>query len=1181
MKKNESLEWEYSVPISGKFLRIMKLTVLLLLLSCVTIFANKTYSQSSSINLNMKNTTIKQVLSEIEDLTGYNFMYSEELIDVNRKVSIIATNQSINQVLKNLFTGTNVNYKTTNRIITLSPSNNSDVTIQNITIEGKVVDSAGVPLPGVTVIIKGTTKGTITDFDGNYSLPDVPSDATLVFSFVGMKAQEIPVNGKSLIDISMREDAIGLEEVVAIGYGVQKKATLTGAVGNVKAEEMLQRPAANTTELLQGQVAGLFSLQSSGLPGADAAKLNIRGYGGNPLVLIDGIEGNLGQVDPNDIESISVLKDAAAAVYGARAGNGVILVTTKRGSDKTSQVTYHGNVSFAQPTFLPEHVNARQWAEMMTESGVNPDDYSPKHVHYDPETKRLINLVDNNDYEGYNWSDKLYRNWTPQQQHNVSARGGTSKIKYFVSAGMVDQSSNFSSGDYNFKRYNIRSNIDAQVKDNLSVSVDFSYRNSQLDKANFDVESMYNALQTAKPVYPYIHEADPTRAAASGKVQRSPYYQTLKEFSGFRDNRTKVLHGALELKYNVPFVKGLVAKARFNYDEGMSWNKTVSKPFEVWEYDALAAQEGKDPWISKGIQNTNNMKVYSSRSTELLPQVSLQYNRTMGEHTFKAMLVGETWSYKWTSLQGTRKDILSYEAPYLIYASEEGKDNAENFNTNGNIGTTERARASLIGRINYDYKGKYMAEFAMRADASAEYPKEGRWGYFPSVSAGWRISEEPFLKDNFDALNNLKLRASYGVLGNDAVSSFNYLTGYTISANDYYVFGAGAGVSSAPIISSSGLANPDITWETMKMSNVGVDATFWNGLFGFEVDVFYRLREDILAKPTEQVPSTFGASLPKTNLNKRDNRGFEISITHANKIGDFSYDITPMFSWSRGKYVDIDEDVLPVTSDLDEETLEYNKLWNARYVNEGNWDDRFWGYRSDGVFMNQEQIDNHPINQDQNDNQTLKVGDIIYKDLNDDNYIDWRDQAVIGTGGKTPGDAAALPNTMYSLDMGAKYKGFSLRLLWQGGAGYMVTFSESAAAPFQNESIPLTQHYKYRAIVAQDENGMDYITNPGNFELPPVTENGRTENNSKISDFWSYDAKYIRLKNINLSYSLPKSLMNNLGLTNCTVYFSGTNLLTFSNLGIWKDAFDPEIIEVNNKDYPPVKTVTFGIRLTL
>jgi hypothetical protein len=292
-----------------------------------------------------------------------------------------------------------------------------------------------------------------------------------------------------------------------------------------------------------------------------------------------------------------------------------------------------------------------------------------------------------------------------------------------------------------------------------------------------------------------------------------------------------------------------------------------------------------------------------------------------------------------------------------------------------------------------------------------------------------------------------------------------------------------------------------------------------------------------------------------------------------NQIGDFSYDISPMFSWTRGKYVELDEDVLPTTGDLDEETLEFNKLWNARYVNEGQWDDRQWGFVSDGFFMNQDEIDNYLIDQDQNGNQTITVGDIKYKDINGDNYIDWRDQQVIGKNG--------LPKIMYSVDMGAMWKGIGLRMLWQGGADYVVNFGGSAAAPFSNESIPIVEHYDNRAILGTDADGKQYITNPNDFSLPPVTQNGRTSNNGKGSDFWTYNAAFMRLKNLNISYSLPKSILDNVRISQCVFYFSGTNMLSFSNLGIWKKSFDPEVTGANNRDYPPVKTMSFGLRLTL
>ncbi|MEL7589310.1 MAG: TonB-dependent receptor [Prolixibacteraceae bacterium] len=1157
MKKNES-PGEGLYHSLKKILLIMRIAVIFLLSGFLHLHANHAYSQKTTLSISFSNTELVNVLDQIENETDYLFLYNEKLIDPSRKVSIDVRDQGIEEVLNLLFKGTGVKYAFLDRKIILSPKENTGITQQLKSVSGKVADSSGIPLPGVTVHVKGTSQGTITDTDGEYSLTGLRADATLVFSFVGMKPQELLVAQNTVIDVVMKEESIGLDEVVAVGYGVQRKATLTGSIATVNAEKLTQRPAANATELLQGQIAGLITRQSSGLPGADGTTLNIRGFG-DPLVIVDGVYSGLAQIDPNDIESISVLKDAAAAVYGARAGNGVILVTTKRGTGKASEITYHGSVSVTQPTFLAKLTGTREWAEMVHETGLDPDDYSPAHVHYDPETKKLINTIDNSDYAGNDWQKALFRDWTPQSQHNLSARGGDDRIKYFVSAGFTDQESNFKSGDYDFNRYNLRSNIDARITDDLSVSFDFAYRKTVLDKANFTLDNVFYMANRSKPTYPIVHEADPTKVSYSG-WQKNPYSLLSKEISGFVENRENVVQGTVELRYSFPMIKGLVAKARLNYEDVFSWDKNVEKPAELWEYDAVKAKDGQNPWSVRGTQNENRMSVYSDRVDKLLPLFSLEYEKTFGNHYFKGMVASETWTTKRRTLQGERKNILSYEAPYLDFASEEGKDNAEN--------VSETARSSIIGRLNYDYMGKYILEVAMRADASAEYPSRGRWGYFPSFSAGWRISEEAFMKENYSAINNLKVRASYGVLGNDAISSFDYLTGYEIPGS-FYIFGQ----TPAPVIRSAGLANPNITWETMKISNIGVDGTLWNGLFGFEVDAFYRLRENILAEPRTQAPSTFGAVFPRTNLNKQDNRGFEITLTHRNKLGDFSYDVSPRFSWARGKYVELDENVLPVTGDLDDETKTFNRLWNARNVNEGQWDDRTWGFVSDGFFINQQEIDEHPINQDQNGNQTLKVGDLKYKDLNGDDYIDWRDQQVIGKGG--------LPKVMYSLDMGAAYKGFSIRMLWQGATDYVVTISGDAATPFSNESVPLDVHYQHRAIVGADSDGKSYITNPGNFKLPPANQFGRTENNSKASDFWTYDARFLRLKNVNLSYVLPQKWVNGSGINQCVFYFSGTNLFTLSNLGIWKNSFDPEITSPDNRRYPPVKTITFGIKLTI
>ena len=1133
----------------------MKLSFLLLFIATLQAMATG-HSQTVSLDLNMNNTSMRDVFREIERKTDLSFIFSDDVSSLNDKVSVNVRNEKVINILDDLFKDTDLGYRILNeKLIVIATKE----TLQNKVITGMVTDAKGEPLSGVSITIKGASQGTVTNASGAYNLTVPDENAVLVFSYVGFLTQEIKVGNLKNINVKLNEDTQKVDEVVVVGYGVQKRINLTGAVSQISSEKVSIRPAANTGELLQGMIAGLKTQQTSGLPGSDGTTLNIRGYSNNPLILIDGIESDLGQVDPNDIESVSVLKDASAAIYGARAGNGVILVTTKRGNDRKAQISYHGTVSYTQPTFLAKPVNALQWAEMVYETGRNPDDLSLKHVHYDPVANTLTNKLDGSNYQGYDWMSALFRNWTPQTQHNLNVRGGTDKASYFLSLGYTNQESNFTAGDYTFNRYNIRSNIDAKVTKDLSVSFDLAYRKGLMDRANVTIDDVFNVTNRSLPVYPYIYEADPSRATYSGTA-RSAYRALFKDYNGFVDQRNQAIQGAIELKYNVPAVQGLTVKTSLNFEEIYTWQKQSARQYIMWDYNFIAAGEGKDPWINMGKAGGTSFSVTSQRITELMPRLQLEYAKKLGEHNLHALAVGEMWSIddNWISASG--KDLFSNDSPYLKYLSAEGRTNNET--------ASKRARVSYIGRVNYDYKSKYLVDFSIRADASAEYPPKGRWGYFPSISAGWRMSEEGFIKNNIPNVNNLKLRASYGVLGNDAVSSFDYLAGYEITGRNY-LFGS----SAFPAINSAGVPNLDITWETMKISNIGLDGIFFNGLIGFEFDAFYRLRDGILAIPLKGLPSTFGASMPQMNLNKQDNRGIELTLSHKNRIGAFSYEIAPMISWARGKYVKWEENALPVDDSVDDVTREYNRLWNKRYLKTGQWDNVQWGYRCDGFFMNQQEIDNYPINQDQNKNITLKPGDLKYKDLNGDNYIDWRDETIIATTG--------LPNTMYSLNLSASWKGLSLFMLWQGAANYLINIDGEAANGFQTESVPLDVHYKYRAIIKTDADGKGYISNPNTFKLPPAVQAGRTPNNRLLNDLYMQEAGYLRMKTMNLSYTLPQKWLRHMGINNTMLYVNATNLLTFSNLGIWKNSFDPEIYWQLNRQYPPVKTITVGLKLTL
>ena len=1027
-------------------------------------------------------------------------------------------------------------------------------------VSGTVSDSDGNPIPGVSIVEKNTTNGTVSDFDGNFQL-SVGENAVLMFSYIGYITLEQNVSSASM-SVTLDEDVAKLDEVVVVGYGAQTKKTLTGAVGTVSAEQLTLKPAQNTSELLFGTVAGLSVRQTGALPGSDFATLRIRNFGA-PLVLVDGISATFGQVDPNDIQSISVLKDGAASIYGARAGNGVVLITTKRGSDAAegAKFSYHGTTTFSTLTTRPETVNAHEYAQLMEEVGLGAENQMPDYLDYDPQRQRVFNSLTGEDFDGIDWYDAAYRDWTPQQQHNLSARGRSNKIGYFVSLGFTDTESAFRDADYKQNRYNIRANLDAQFNDNLSAQVDMSYFQTTLDRANFGINEMYNRLATGRPTNLAIFP-DPSYASHTGTgTPFSPIYAMRKEFAGTRVDRDNNLRARLALTYDVPFIDGLEATVSLNMESQTEWNKNIVKRFPIYTYDPSRG-EGDAAYVEFGTNQRDNIRVSSDRDMELLPRITLNYEKEWDDHKILGTFVAESTTFERDFMFASRTDPLSFEAPYLNYSSEAERDNGEIF--------SESARSSYVGRVNYSLKDKYLFEAIVRADASARYSVEGRWGYFPSFSAAWRISEEDFMADN-SSWNNLKLRASYGIMGNDAVSNFDYLTGFNISSG-FYIFN---GVP-YPIISSAGLANALVSWETMQIANIGVDGTLWDGGLGFELDVFYRLREDILALPSADIPFHFGASLPRTNLNSRDNRGFDLMLTHKGKIGDVEYEINPMISYTRGKYVDWEENVRPTSGDdLTEEQIAENILWNARYNRSGKWDDLQWGFQTNGFFTSQSQIDNHPVDIDQAGNQTMIVGNLIFVDQNGDGVIDWKDQVVIGQSG--------MPKWNFSTFTSFKWKNWSIDALFQGATGYTVNFGDAAGygGISGHQSVAKKFQFENRSLLGAN----------GDIEVlrkfpPAFTTGGLPQSDTRSNDFTKIDAFYLRLKTLNITYNLPKSLTSSLGLDYVQVYGSGSNVFTLDNFDVYSGSYDPEIITSAgdggggvDRAYPNVRTWTAGLKV--
>lgn len=1101
--------------------------------------------------------SLKSALEKLEKHYNVGLLYHTSIVE---KVTIRQSahlSLNIEEALSFLLKGTDLSFKSLNPKtygIYKNALFNPQVLESEIqqTITGTVTDAqTGEALPGVNVVVVGSDEstggiiGTTTDIDGFYEL-NVPDDLnTLTFSYVGYLSSRVEIDNRSVVNVELNPDVAGLEELVVVGYAVQRKINQTGSVSTIQSDKIVEVPSPNLGQTLTGKAPGVFTRQNQGVPGNDGVSLSIRGYN-SPLVLVDGVEtDNWNRIDPNEISSISILKDASAAVYGSRAGNGVILITTKRGiAREASRITYTTNTSFQAPTTLPQFVDSWQFAELLREGEFNQDlAYT-----YTEEEVQIFKEGNNPDYPNTNWHGLVLRDWAPMQTHNLGVSGGSEQLNYYISAGFLDQGSLYESKDLSFERYNFRSNIDAKITESLMASMDLAYMKEMRDQPQGSLGNIWTDLNLARPDF-HATLPDPDRGAAyAGFNVRNPLAQTYQRYAGFVDDRRERFTGKIALRYEIPRLEGLIATARLNYSIHNTYDKTQDKPFEVLQYN-----DATQTYSSIGFNGQNKLTETSARYTEFFPMVQLNYDQSFGgDHTVGGLFVAEWLDTERNFYIAEKIDLLSLNLPYLFAGSSE--------NVTANGFTTETGRASYVGRLNYSYKSKYLLEGTLRADATHKFREDNRWGYFPSISAGWRISAESFM-DRFSGLDELKLRASYSQTGLDDVAAFQYLTGYEIRSgggdfaiNELFVIGS----NTYRLIETTGLPNPNITWLEMTSYNVGLDGSFYGGLFGFEIDFFYRLVDNRFGQPLESFPSTFGATLPQLNINTTDDRGFEVLLTHRNIVStDFFYSVEGSFSFGREKYVDWSE---PNYEDPDEIRI---------FRNEGNFTNRRIGYLSDGIFMNQEEIDNHPIDQDQVDNSTLRPGDIKYIDLNGDGIIDWRDQDEIGYG--------AFPDIIFAMNLTAGYKGFRLSALLQGASMFDM---HNQIHPFNNFSKPWDFHAKYRW--QPDPNDKTVNINP-NAKLPALLGDGvgRSPNNERTSDFWVADATYIRLKELTLSYTLPGNWINAVGFQNIQLSVSGTNLLTISNMGIFKNSIDPEAVSNEGRLYPPVKTLSMGLKLEI
>tara|TARA_Y100000768_G_scaffold386979_1_gene376806 strand:- start:670 stop:3795 length:3126 start_codon:yes stop_codon:yes gene_type:complete len=1021
---------------------------------------------------------------------------------------------------------------------------------QEKNINGKVSDENNEGLPGATIIIKGTTKGTVSDINGSFML-DVNENDTITVSFSGYIKQDIPVIGNISFSINLDPDVETLKEVVVVGYGSEQKINLTGSVATLKDQELTLAPVANSSNLLAGRVPGVMTRQNSGLPGGENTQIRIRSFSEAPLILVDGVQMDFSRIDQNDIASISVLKDASAAVYGARAGNGVVLVTTKRGESGKPKISYSSNLTLQSATAFLDHVSASQYVELVREANLN-DFNDPNATFSEDDIENYQSKTQG--YEGGDWVDALIKNNAPMHQHNISVSGGNDNVKYFTSFGYIDQESFFKSRDFDYKRYNARSNIDIKVNERINFSVDLSYRQDIRERpAKTALSNIWIDLSTAQPIFPtrlsenmIIPDPSISSVSYSGSTtgNRNPIARSDRNVFGTYDRFDNTFRGKIGFKYKVPGITGLTLRADMNLTLLDRSEKTFRKPYNVYRQN-FETNELILEGVGNGVSSISDSQF---RRTMVYPLLSAEYIKEVGNHNVKVLMLAEQTTRKFSMFSATRKNLFTTSIPELFIGSE-------NEQTNDGSSGPDIGRKSAVARINYRFKDRYLLETTFRADGNVLFAPETRWGYFPSISFGWIISEEPFFNANQNT--TLKIRSSLSQLGDDTangISGFDYLTGY--ETNSTYLFGDNI---SETTIRTLGEVNPFLTWEKMTMYNLGLEATFFKGQLQLETDIFYRKRENILSNDQQSVANEGGYDLPLTNINISDDRGIEISAVYQQKIGEFKIDVAPNFAIGKEKFV--------VRRDIEDFTdLDYKRI----YGREGEWVNRRFGYLSDGIFMSQDEINNHPTIQDGNGNLLLNPGDIKYKDLDGNDTINFRDQDVIGY-------ASNMPEINYGINLSASYKNLKLSLLLQGASKFSIYINGPAATMFSNGSIPLSYHYKYAWQPHPDDPSINI--NPD--AILPASSFTASTNNARISDFWLRDVRYLRLKNINLSYNIPKKIISKIGLDNSQIYFSTENLFTLTNLGIYRNSFDPEFDPntQTTRRYPITRSFTVGLKM--
>ncbi|WP_068471889.1 TonB-dependent receptor [Saccharicrinis aurantiacus] len=1113
--------------LSKKTIRVMKLSLFLMITFTVMASASS-YSQNARLNIDVEDASIIQVFREIENSSDFGFFFKTDDLNTNKRHTIKMEDATVDEVLNKALEGEQVNYRIEDKNVLIFSQNIQEETK---TITGKIVDETGMTVPGASVAIKGTTTGTITNMDGVYTLSNVKSSDVLVFSFVGMATQEAAVGNETTMNITLKSDAIGLDEVVAIGYGTTTKRKAVGAISTMKAEQLENTPFMNAGESLQGQVPGLVVQNNGGGPGSTPS-ISIRG-GGKPLYVIDGViteEQDFNAINSDDIESISFLKDASAtAVFGSRAGNGIVLVTTKRGEEGKINVNYSYNHQWSEPTILPDMMNSYKYAMLQNQAAYYDGD-GANAVYTEEELDIIKNHKDLDTYPDNNWPEMTLKNFAPQQRHNLSLTGGDKRTNYFVSLGYIDQGGILKEDVVNYDRFNVRSNMTTNFDEiGLEVGVNINASIENYEEPSAGMYSIWRAInQNTNPMY-RAYNLDGTLA---GGGNGDHPLAIISPESGYNRTRDKFINVQAFANWSLPWVKGLKVGVMGNYRDGDGWEKKWSVNTPLYMPDgSLMVQP--PPELAQSAYYKKRMYVESS----------VNYSRTFGKHGIEGTFVYNQTTSGGETMEASRRNYLSSAVDQLFAGPLDGRDNTGN--------ETEGANAGYVIRAKYDYNYKYIAEFSGRYDGNDNFAEDQRWGFFPAASVAWNISEEGWM-DNLDdknIINSLKLRASYGVTGvTEGVNRFGYIPVYNLESSAYNIDN-----TLVNGYSEGNLVNPaELTWYERTSLNYGLDfSTLGNKLSG-TAEYFYYRTTGFLQSPKNVYTQPLGKELPQIKSNSAQRRaGFELSLRYKGNAGAFKYELGVNYAY-------------------------FNQLWEQKddedeatamnpYLTEVNRTD-YWGdeavYQTNGLTQTSDDILNNPRLLGSTSTQG---GDMIYEDTNGDGKIDEQDKRLIGS--------PSMPRSNYGIDFNLGYKGWFMNGLFQGAGDRYVAFDNFMIVEAKRRT------YEYQ---------LDYWTpdNP-NALFPRVsqTNNPNGGNNTvgeNPSDFYLKNAKYFRLKNLQIGYDLKKTVLTNVNwLASCRVFVNGTNLLTWSPV---KEYFDPEQSLSENTGtqsygYPVQRTYSVGINV--